>query len=338
CGKTTLLRIIAGFEAPSAGEILLKGQPICHLPTEKRGIGMVFQDYALFPHLTVAKNLEFGLKNARQSAADAFPAQSYPAQSFPVQSFPAERVKTVLELVGLAGYETRYPHELSGGQQQRIALARALAPSPALVLLDEPMSNLDVQVRLRLRQELRDILKRAGTSAIFVTHDQEEALSMADRVAVLNQGTVQQVGPPEEIYQHPATRFVADFVTQANFLQARFQGDHTWETELGPLWLDPSWVVNRGVVKVLDAIAPGTLAELMVRQEDFILRPDPQGRAVVGDRQFLGREHRYGVQLASGAVLLVRSPSALGLQPGQRVSPELTGEQRIFMPEGATIL
>ncbi len=311
CGKTTLLRIIAGFETPSQGNILLNGQSVVHLPPEKRGVGMVFQDYALFPHLTVAKNLEFGLKGAWKKA-------------WGKQESLGDRVKTVLALVGLAGYESRYPHELSGGQQQRIALARALAPAPFLVLLDEPMSNLDVQVRLRLRQELRDILKRAGTSAIFVTHDQEEALSMADKVAVMDHGKVQQVDRPEEIYQHPATRFVADFVTQANFLSARFQERGTWETDLGPVWVDPKWVDVQTPEK-------GATGELMVRQEDLILRPHDQGAAVVCDRQFLGREHRYSVQLESGAVLLVRSPAALSLERGQRVHLELVGEQKVFV-------
>lgn len=319
CGKTTLLRIIAGFELPSRGEILLNGQSVAQLPPEKRGIGMVFQDYALFPHLTVAKNLEFGLKSARAR------------KQHPVTALkPGDRIKTVLALVGLAGYEARYPHELSGGQQQRIALARALAPSPTLVLLDEPMSNLDVQVRLRLRQELRDILKRAGTSAVFVTHDQEEALSMADRVAVLNQGKVQQVGLPEDIYGHPATRFVADFVTQANFLPATFLGGDRWQTELGPVQIAPDLVDQP-----LAPLGEGTQAELMVRQEDIGLSADEQGEALVHDRQFLGREHRYSVKLASGRLLFARSPTRLGIQQGQRVRLELTGEQRIFVQQSA---
>ncbi len=280
CGKTTLLRMIAGFEQPDTGTITLGGREVAGLdywiPPEQRDVGMVFQDYALFPHLTVAKNIAFGLKNTKKKSSLGI----------------HRRVAEVLELVGLSGYEKRYPHEISGGQQQRVALARALAPHPALVLLDEPLSNLDVQVRLRLRQELRDILKVAGTTAIFVTHDQEEALSISDWVAVMQNGRLEQFGTPEAIYRQPASRFVAEFVTQANFIPAKRQGDF-WETEVGCFAINPYLV---------DAVTPDwdklDRVELMVRQEDFILKPDDNAAVVIRDRQFLGRENHYSLQVS----------------------------------------
>jgi iron(III) transport system ATP-binding protein len=225
CGKTTLLRLIAGFERPQSGAIAIaetvvagKGQWV---PPERREVGMVFQDYALFPHLNVQKNIAFGLRNLASH------------KHHRIEVKLQKRIEEVLELVGLSGFADRYPHELSGGQQQRVALARALAPSPRLILLDEPLSNLDVQVRLRLRQELREILKSSHTSAIFVTHDQEEALSIADRVAVMRGGQLEQFGTPEEIYGKPISKFVAEFVTQANFLPVWQDGDRNLATDLG---------------------------------------------------------------------------------------------------------
>lgn len=244
CGKTTLLRLIAGFERPQSGTIAIAQRMVASqnlwVPPEQRSIGMVFQDYALFPHLTVAENVAFGLRSA--------------------QKHHGGRVTSLLELVGLTGLEKRYPHELSGGQQQRVALARALAPQPALILLDEPLSNLDVQVRLRLREELREILKATGTSGVFVTHDQEEALAIGDRVAVMHQGKLEQIGTPEEIYTRPNTRFVAEFVTRANFLPAQRRGQ-LWETEIG------CFAVRK------DADSAHENGDLMIREEDLILQP-----------------------------------------------------------------
>ncbi|NJO21458.1 MAG: ABC transporter ATP-binding protein, partial [Spirulinaceae cyanobacterium RM2_2_10] len=202
------------------------------------------------------------------------------------------------------GVGDRYPHQLSGGQQQRVALARALAPRPSLILLDEPLSNLDVQVRLHLRQELRTILKAANTAAILVTHDQEEALSIADRVAVLRQGHLEQCATPEAIYLEPATRFVAEFVAQANFLPAR-RREEGWETALGRF--------------CLPGAESATTAELMVRPEDLLLHPEADGPARVINRQFLGREHRYQVQLTTGLTLVVRAPLSKAIAVGDRV-------------------
>lgn len=313
CGKTTLLRLIAGFEAPESGSITIAEQPVAGsgvwLPPEKRGVGMVFQDYALFPHLTIIQNVAFGLSQKPSAVVK-------------------QRIQEVLSLVGLDGMAHRYPHQLSGGQQQRVALARALAPHPFLVLLDEPLSNLDVQVRLRLRQELRDILKAAGTSAVFVTHDQEEALSIADQVAVMRQGHLEQVGTPEELYRRPMSRFVAEFVTQANFLPARYRGSG-WETELG---IVPAAQVAADNAERLDL--PEQI-DLMLRQEDLLLHPDPDGLLIVRDRQFLGREYRYGVQTPNGLELVARTSCELRLPVGTAVQVSIApgATLRAFAPQ-----
>ncbi len=306
CGKTTLLRIIAGFERSSTGRVELAGQIVSGngrwLPPEKRNTGMVFQDYALFPHLTVADNIAFGLSKTNQSKKQI-----------------NQRVAEILNLVGLIGLEKRYPHELSGGQQQRIALARALAPRPALILLDEPLSNLDVQVRHRLREEVRCILKAAGISAIFVTHDQEEALSISDKIGVMRQGRLEQIGTPEEIYSQPASRFVAEFVTQANFLLAKRRGK-LWTTEIGDLEIPVS-----NIPQGFDT------AELMLRQEDLILTPDENSVVVVKERQFLGREYCYCLETASGKRLHARTTANISVTVGTKVNLSVaSGEARIF--------
>lgn len=303
CGKTTLLRLIAGFEEPQTGTIKIDGRTVAGdgngIAPEQRDIGMVFQDYALFPHLTVAKNVAFGLQNSRKKAL------------FNTQKRTAE----VIALVGLQGLENRYPHQLSGGQQQRVALARAIAPQPALVLLDEPLSNLDVQVRLRLRQEVREILKNTGTSGVFVTHDQEEALSISDWVAVMQQGQLEQFGTPEDIYQKPTSRFVAEFVTQANFVMAQRQGD-LWETEVGCFKASMHESFERG--------------ELMIRQEDIILKPDEQATVVISDRQFLGREHSYCLLTASGRKIFARTSCSVAIPIGTKVQLSVDNPLRVF--------
>ncbi len=297
CGKTTLLRLIAGFEQPQAGTIEIAERIVAGggywVPPEQRDVGMVFQDYALFPHLTVAKNVAFGLRNlGKQQRHDI-----------------KKRTKEAIALVGLEGLENRYPHELSGGQQQRVALARALAPRPALVLLDEPLSNLDVQVRLRLRQEVRDILKTTGTSGVFVTHDQEEALSISDWVAVMRKGGLEQFGTPEEVYREPASRFVAEFVTQANFIPAQRRG-HLWETEVGCFEVPTPNSISQNSFDT---------GELMIRQEDMILKPDDDAPVVIRDRQFLGREHCYCLLTPSGQKIHARTTSSTALPVGARV-------------------
>jgi iron(III) transport system ATP-binding protein len=300
CGKTTLLRLIAGFEELQSGKISLHQQEVARpgytLPPERRNIGMVFQDYALFPHLTVAKNISFGLgKLAPQHIK--------------------QEVGSAIALVGLTGLEHRYPHELSGGQQQRVALARALAPRPGLILLDEPLSNLDVQVRLRLRQEIRAILKQTGTAAIFVTHDQEEALSLCDRIAVMQAGQIEQVGTPVDIYDQPATKFVADFVTQANFLPAQ-------------------WVGNLLTTEIGDFEVPAPhqrkITEVMIRQEDLRLQPDENSSVVVGDRQFLGREYIYFLQTKTGKTLRAITDKSVDIAIGTPVKLVVSPSQLHF--------
>lgn len=210
CGKTTILRLIAGFEQPTVGTIEIDGKTVydekTFVPPEKRGVGMVFQDYALFPHLTIEKNVVFGLNKWRRGDK-------------------RRRVREVLELVDLAEFAKRYPNELSGGQQQRVALARALAPQPNVVLLDEPFSNLDASLREKMRHEITDILKKAETTAIIVTHDQKDAFAVSDRVVVMNEGVIQQVAHPRDIYTCPTNCFVAQFVGRTNLLQGRVAED-----------------------------------------------------------------------------------------------------------------
>jgi iron(III) transport system ATP-binding protein len=307
CGKTTLLRLIAGFAQPQSGTIVLAGQAVADrrhcLPPERRDIGMVFQDYALFPHLTVADNVAFGLRHPRRRLAAAQIRQ---------------RTQAAIAQVGLGDLANRYPHELSGGQQQRVALARALAPQPTLVLLDEPLSNLDIQVRVRLRQEMHAILKASGTTAVFVTHDQEEALSMCDRVAVLCRGQLEQLGTPERLYYEPVSRFVAEFVTQANCLPAQWHAQG-WNTEIG--WFPATSPVSTAT------------AEVMILPEGLNLVPDPTSKIVVCDRQFLGRDYRYTLRTPSGQILharqLTRQPLPIGSAVNLSVVPTAI---KIFTP------
>ena len=207
CGKTTLLRAIAGLDPQDEGTIEMGGRDVSRLPPAARDFGIVFQSYALFPNLTVASNIGYGLVNRRRPSSEI-----------------KARVKELLALVGLADQETKYPVQLSGGQQQRVALARALATSPGLLLLDEPLSALDARVRLRLRDQIKDLQRRLGVTTIMVTHDQEEAMSMADRIVVMNQGVIDQVGTPSDIYRNPTTAFVADFVGSMTFIDAEVDG------------------------------------------------------------------------------------------------------------------
>ncbi len=313
CGKTTLLRIIAGFEKPTSGNIQIAEKIVAGdgywQPPEKRNTGMVFQDYALFPHLNVSQNVGFGLKNQGK---------------FTNKKEIQKNVLDILHLVGLGGLEKRFPHELSGGQQQRVALARALAPQPALILLDEPLSNLDVQVRQRLRHEVRNILKATATTAIFVTHDREEAMAISDRIAVMQKGNLEQIGTPEEIYGKPASRFVAEFVTQANFIPAVRNGK-VWQTEIG------EWEIDFGVSHDLSK------GELMVRQEDVVIQPSDDSGIVVREKHFLGREYCYCLETASGKRLhargFMKSFNGSGLDVGSKVSLSFPAEMVQVFPD-----
>jgi iron(III) transport system ATP-binding protein len=278
CGKTTLLRLVAGFERPARGSVWIEGRQVAGaqhwLPAERRGVGMVFQDYALFPHLDAWQNACFGLRRGQDLT----------------------RVHWLLELLGLEGLERRYPHQLSGGQRQRLALARALAPQPSVVLLDEPFSNLDVEVRLRLRSELPRVLSSAGASGLIVTHDPEEALAICHRVAVLRDGVLHQCAPPRQLVQRPATAFVGRFVLQANLLPAQWEAGQL-RTALGIVpagqW---RWAGDgrqgdgerrAGQPLVSEQLADQPL-ELMLSQEDLRLESQPQGDWQLIGREFLG--------------------------------------------------
>ncbi len=263
CGKTTILRIIAGLEAQTAGRIELRGKDISTLPPAQRDYGIVFQSYALFPNLNVADNVAYGLVNRRLPRADV-----------------RKRVEELLTLVGLPGSEKKYPAQLSGGQQQRIALARALATSPGLLLLDEPLSALDATVRVHLRQEIRALQRQLGVTTIMVTHDQEEALAVADRIVVMNQGVIEQVGTPREVYRHPATAFVADFVGRINALPGTLAGGN--RVHFGSEAFD-----------CLHAGEVGREVTIYVRPEDVLAQPIAPGDANVFDAridkiEFLG--------------------------------------------------
>ncbi len=274
CGKTTTLRAIAGFEPVVAGEVHLEGRlvstPGMLVPTERRRVGMVFQDYALFPHLRVAENIAFGLRH--------LPSDQRTAQ-----------VQTMLALTSLSGFERRYPHELSGGQQQRVALARALAQKPVVLLLDEPFSNLDPDMTGKMREELHALLRRTGTTSILVTHDHEEAFAMADRVAVLNNGRLEQFDTPEAIYHTPSTPFVADFVGQADFIPGTLQNGSV-STEIGEF-------PNQGRYQ------GGPSVMVMIRPDDVHIVPSAHCTARIIARQFRGSENLYTIGLPSGHVV-----------------------------------
>ncbi|SMC04622.1 ABC transporter ATP-binding protein [Rubrobacter radiotolerans] len=304
CGKTTTLRLIAGFERPDSGEISVSGETVAapgrFVPPEKRRIGMVFQDYALFPHVNVAKNVAYGLRANGKKARG--------------------RVEEVLSLARLDGLGERMPHELSGGQQQRVALARALAPEPEVLLLDEPFSNLDAALRVKVRREMREILAEAGATTVFVTHDQEEALSLADRVAVMFDGRAAQVGDPESLYHAPATREVAAFVGEANFLPASV-GEGVARCALGEF---PA-----------EGLAEGE-GEVMVRPEDLsLVEGDGGSPATVLGREFFGYGQFVKVRLADGEVATCRASGRLRLGRGDRVSVAVSGRAAVFASPSA---
>ena len=289
CGKTTLLRAIAGLEPASEGEIRISGErvtgPGVHVAPERRRIGMVFQDYALFPHLDVGDNVAFGMAGATRAERKA-------------------RVAEVLSLVGLAGSERSMPHELSGGQQQRVALARALAPRPQLLLLDEPFSNLDVDLRERLAHEIRGILKAAQATALFVTHDQLEAFAIGDRIGVMHEGHLHQWDDAYTLYHRPATRFVADFIGHGVFAQATLKrvGDQVVvHTALGPL--------TDGAECPLPAAFNSAQCEVLLRADDIVHDDDAPVKAEIVRKAFRGSEFLYTLRLATGEVLLAHVPS-----------------------------
>jgi len=276
CGKTTALRVMAGLEAPDAGEVWVGERMVAGrgawTPPERRRIGMVFQDWALFPHMDVWHNVAFGCTGSHRAER------------------VVERVRAVLELVHLDGFETRMPHELSGGQQQRVALARALAPAPEVILLDEPFSNLDATLRARVRAEVRAVLREAAATAIFVTHDQEEALSVADELAVMDAGRVLQVGPPHQVYGAPAHRRVAELVGEANFVPGAVRAG----------------VATTSVGRVpAPGLADGPV-EIMIRPESIVLERDNGAGAAIVDAEFYGHDQLVRARLADGTTIDVR--------------------------------
>ena len=293
CGKTTALRALSGLEQVDGGSIYIDGVDVVDVPVNKRDIGMVFQSYSLFPHMTTMENVEFGLRMRRVPAAER-----------------RRRAAETLDLVGLGHLESRYAHQLSGGQQQRVALARALVTRPRVLLLDEPLSALDAKVRVQLRDEIRRIQTELGITTLFVTHDQEEALAVADRVAVMREGTIEQIGTPEELYMTPTTAFVADFVGLSNHLPAD---------------------LARGTVTILGsdhallgpALADGPVTAL-VRPEDIEITPTGIPATVVAS-SFLGSLRRTRVRLGDGQILSIQHGVAQHPQPGEAVSITLSG-------------
>ncbi|MCH0539850.1 ABC transporter ATP-binding protein [Streptomyces sp. MUM 203J] len=307
CGKTTALRMLAGFEHPDSGEVLVDGEDITRVPAHRRDAGMVFQSYSLFPHLNALDNVAFGLRMRGERPG-------------PRRARAAE----LLELVGLPRQGTRYPHQLSGGQQQRVALARALALRPRVLLLDEPLSALDAKVRLSLREEIRRLQQELGITTLFVTHDQEEALSMADRVAVMNKGRLEQCAAPAELYGRPATAFVAEFVGTMSRIPGRLTTDR------------PGTVEVLGRRLHVDGDAPaGPEVDALVRPEAVQVEADPSGEARVLATAFLGAVTRVTLKCADGGTVVkadVPTHEAAALGPGAAVTVSLPDRPVLVAP------
>ncbi len=303
CGKTTVLRAIAGFEPVRSGQIFLSDRLVSSstetVPTEERRVGMVFQEYALFPHLRVTDNIAFGLHHLSRAERTC-------------------RVQEMLRLTGLEGLEHRYPHELSGGQQQRVALSRALVQNPVLLLLDEPFSNLDPDMASRMRQDLHSLLRRTKTTTILVTHDHDEAFAMADRIAVLNRGEIEQLDAPELIYHLPATQFVADFVGQADFVMGKIRQGLV-HTELGEF---PNTIDG----------AEGSHVMVMIRPDDIHLVPNKSADSRIVARQFRGSENLYTVQLPSGQVVHSSESSTSVYHEGTAVELRVSATHTVLFP------
>ena len=304
CGKTTALRIVAGFETADTGSVLVDGKDISSVPAARRDMGMVFQSYSLFPNMSALDNVAFGLRMRKIGAGER-----------------RKRAGDLLDMVGLAPQASQYPHQLSGGQQQRVALARALAIEPRVLLLDEPLSALDAKVRLQLREQIRTLQQRLGTTTLFVTHDQEEALSMADRVGVMREGRLEQIAAPDELYTDPATAFVAEFVGVMNRIPGELQaGDQV--TALG------------GTLPVRGHRPVQTAVDVLVRPEGLRLEVVENGNGIVTTRTFLGSVTRVGVQLSGDVAVQVDRPSAeaAALAPGASVEVSLPAQPVLVAP------
>ncbi|WP_435072862.1 ABC transporter ATP-binding protein [Halorubrum sp. HHNYT27] len=304
CGKTTTLRTIAGLEEPTEGEITLGGETVAGdgalVPPEQRDVGIVFQNFALFPHLTVRENIAFGLSDADETAT-------------------AARVDELLDLVNMPEHGEKTPDQLSGGQKQRVALARSLAPEPEVLLLDEPFSNLDVRLRVEMREEVRRILKQAGVTAVSVTHDQEEALSISDRVAVMNEGKIEQVGRPEAVFERPESKFVASFLGRASFLEGNLREGKV-ETGIGRF--------DAVTLEGYDTVYDGTPVDVLVRPDDLRATPASPELAdgVIVSRQYVGPSFVYRVELESGDVVHCLHNHVEEFDLDEPVSLELTAD------------
>ena len=304
CGKTTTLHVIAGLLEPDGGRLLMRGDDVTALPTDKRGMGVVFQNYALFPHKTVEENIGFGLRMRRVPKPQI-----------------RERVREMLDVVGLPGVEARYPRQLSGGQRQRVALARAMVIHPPVLLLDEPLSNLDALLRKQMRSELRAIQRRIGITAIYVTHDQDEAFEMSDRVILLNQGRIEQIGSPERLYDRPETRFAAEFIGDANLIEGEVV-----ETDDGIARVRAAGAGTIPANAAGSGFEVGSPVYLVVRPERIRLSAQaPDGAALaatITDRVFTGENVRITVATEGGAEFRCIKPSLpmyRGMQRGDRV-------------------
>ncbi len=299
CGKTTALRILGGFDRPDAGRVLVNDRDITNVPPNKRDMGMVFQAYSLFPNMDVRTNVAFGLRMRRQKKGTRL-----------------GRADELLELVGLSGTADRYPYQLSGGQQQRVAIARALAIEPTVLLLDEPLSALDAQVRTQLRAEIRSLQQRLGITTLFVTHDQSEALSIADRVGVMQHGRLEQLDTPENVYRRPTTQFVAEFVGAMNRLPGRIGDNH-----------DVQVLSQRLTVLNPDGRRPGDAVEALLRPEAIEIVPDSAGAGEVTNLTFLGSSVRLNVTLDTGQKVLVESSSLRDqMRPGDRITMRILAD------------
>ncbi|AXH34543.1 ABC transporter ATP-binding protein [Humibacter sp. BT305] len=296
CGKTTALRSLAGLESISAGALTIDGDDVTAVPANKRDMGMVFQAYSLFPHMTVLRNVEFGLQMRRVAALERH-----------------ARARDALALVGLESFGERYPHQLSGGQQQRVALARALVTRPRVLLLDEPLSALDAKVRASLRDEIRRIQTELAITTLFVTHDQEEALAVADRVAVMNKGRIEQIGSPEALYSHPSTPFVATFVGLSNPMAATVRAGRA--------------LIGDIVLPLLDPSAPDGDALALVRPENMVIGPVGSGiPATVIATSFLGALRRTTLRTDAGEVVFAQHGASVRPAPGDRVGLDVLAD------------
>ena len=310
CGKTTTLRLIAGFELPNAGRLLLDGEDISSQPPNKRDMALVFQNYALFPHMSVYDNVAYGLQTRSNSRADI-----------------QKRVNTALTTMGLEGLGNRRPNQLSGGQQQRVALARSLVMEPAILLFDEPLSNLDAKLRVQMRGEIHRLQRRLGITSVYVTHDQVEAMALSDRIVVMNNGKIEQIGTPEEIYRYPTSRFVADFIGRANFLPVKIESSSGKQVHVSLLGKSLELTAPDALTSRKDAVA-------MLRPEALSLRKDPAlPQALVEQAMYLGTEIEYVVNF-NGELLTIANNDPRS--PGMFAEGQTVGVD--FIPEAVHLL